>query len=154
MKKVYSAALMPAVLFLVLGILLTVLWRLNRPEPQITEKTISVEVIHSDGTEKTFSFRTEHGYLGNLLLEEGLISGQDNTVYGLLVDTVDGETADYEADGSWWQLLINGAPAPTAVDGVTVTFGTVYTWVYTTDEPNAVSHPEADAGISEGRLIP
>ena len=72
MKKVYNAAIMPAVLFLVLGILLTVLWRFNHSEPQISGKTISVEVIHGDGTEKSFSFQTEHGYLGNLLLEEGL----------------------------------------------------------------------------------
>lgn len=125
-------SILPAALFLVLGILLTVFWLSTRTPPQGVTKNISVEVIHADGSEASFSYVTDHNYLGNLLEEEGLISGSDSP-FGLFVETVDGETANYAEDGSWWQLLCNGEEVPTGVDGVTILDGAVYSWIFTAD---------------------
>ncbi len=105
-------------------------WRTNRPAPQAGEKAITVEVVHGDGSEKSFTYQTDEEYLGALLQEEGLISGTESE-YGLYVTTVDGETADYDADGAYWWLSCNGEDAQTGADQVVIQDGDVYTWTYT-----------------------
>ena len=77
-----------------------------------------------------FTYGTNEDYLGTVLVAEGLIQGDDST-YGLMIHTVDGETADYAADGSWWQLTCNGEPAVTGADQVALEDGALYRWTYT-----------------------
>lgn len=120
-----------AVLVCVLALALFALWRFTRPEPAEGVKTVTVEVTHSDGAEAEFTYQTDLVYLGELLEQEGLISGSDGA-YGLFVDTVDGETADYAADGGWWRLTCGGEDADTGVDSVPLEDGGVYGWIYTT----------------------
>ena len=105
-------------------------WRTSRPVPQAGEKEITVEVVHGDGSEKSFTYQTDEEYLGALLQDEGLIAGTESE-YGLYVTTVDGETADYDADGAFWWLSCNGEDAQTGADQVVIADGDVYTWTYT-----------------------
>lgn len=119
-----------AVLFCVLALLLLGVWRAARPGADGGEKTVTVEVVHADGTKREFSYRTEREYLEELLTEEGLISGTAGE-YGLFVDTVDGETADFARDGSWWRLTCNGQDAQTGAAGAALRDGDVYGWIYT-----------------------
>ena len=129
MKKTrYAVA--GTVVFCALAVLLLVIWNQYRPAAVEGEKSVTVKVIHGDGTEKSFSYRTDEEYLGTLLEAEGLISGTASQ-YGLFVDTVDGETASYEKDGAWWKLSCNGEDAQTGADGVVLTDGGLYTWSYT-----------------------
>ena len=118
----------------VVGFLLAILvllgvWQRTRPEAQDGEKHIAVEIIHKDGSEKSFSYDTDEEYLGELLKKEGLISGTEDQ-YGIFVDTVDGETAIWEEDGGWWSLSCNGEDAQTGVDQMIIEDGSVYTWTY------------------------
>ena len=106
------------------------IWYASRPAPQTGEKAITVEVIHGDGSEKRFTYQTDEAYLGALLQDEGLISGSEGE-YGLYVTTVDGETADYGADGAFWWLSCNGEDAQAGADQVVIRDGDVYTWTYT-----------------------
>ncbi len=117
-------------LFLVLAVVLGVIWRTSRPEPVAGAKHITVEVGHSDGSEARFTYDTDEEYLGTVLVNEGLISGSESS-YGLYVETVDGETADFDADGSWWRLSCNGEDSQVGVDSVVVNDADRYTWTYT-----------------------
>lgn len=117
-------------LFLVLAAVLGVIWRTSRPEPASGDKHITVEVIHSDGSETQFTYDTGEEYLGTVLVNEGLISGSESE-YGLFVETVDGETADFNADGSWWKLRCNGEDSQVGVDSVVIHDGDLYAWIYT-----------------------
>ena len=129
MKKTrYAVA--GTVVFCALAVLLLVIWNQYRPAAVEGEKSVTVKVIHGDGTEKSFSYRTDEEYLGTLLEAEGLISGTASQ-YGLFVDTVDGETASYEKDGAWWKLSCNGEDAQTGADSLVLTDGSIYTWSYT-----------------------
>lgn len=119
------------VLFLALAVVLGVIWRVSRPGTAQGEKHITVEVVHKDGSEAEFAYDTGEEYLGAALTGEGLISGTQGA-YGLYVETVDGETAVYSADGGWWKLSCNGEDAQTGVDSVPVNDGDRYTWTYTT----------------------
>ena len=76
-----------------------------RPETAAGAKAFTVSVIHKDGTEKQFAYNTDEEYLGPVLLEEGLVEG-DMGEYGLMISTVDGETADWNVDRSYWALYI------------------------------------------------
>jgi len=116
---------------LVLAVLVMLgVWYATRPAPQEGMKHITVEVCHGNGTTNTFIYDTDAEYLGELLREEGLLAGSESE-FGLFVDTVDGEKADYAVNQSWWQLTCNGESAQTGADQVVIEDGSTYAWVYT-----------------------
>lgn len=131
MSKQTKRLCFAAVFACVLALALFSIWRFTRPEPVAGGKTVTVEVTHSDGAQAEFTYQTDLEYLGELLEQEDLISGSESA-YGLFVDTVDGETADYAADGGWWRLTCNGEDAETGADSVVLRDGDVYGWFYTT----------------------
>ena len=102
----------------------------TRPETAEGAKAIVVSVVHKDGTERVFEYRTDEEYLGPVLLGEGLAEGEEGP-YGLMIHTVDGETASWEADQSYWALYIGQDYATTGADGIVVTDGGEYGLVYT-----------------------
>lgn len=119
-----------AALIVAVGILAGVYFA-TRPAAQEGAKAFTVSVVHADGTAKDFTYRTDAEYLGAVLQEEGLIQGTVGD-YGLYVDTVDGETADYSKDGSYWALYVGEEYAMQGIDQTPVTDGGAYKLVYTT----------------------
>lgn len=102
----------------------------TRPETAAGNKNITVTVVHSDGGEKVFEYSTAEEYLGTVLLAEGLVEGEDSQ-YGLTIHTVDGETASWEENQSYWALYIGADYATTGADGIVLTDGGEYSLVYT-----------------------
>ncbi len=88
-------------------------------------------VTDLDGNETTFPITTDKTTVGEALLAEGLISGTDSE-YGLMVDTVNGVKADWDADQTYWAFYIDGEYAMTGVDQTDITPGSTYTFVLTT----------------------
>ncbi|MBD5098887.1 MAG: DUF4430 domain-containing protein [Clostridiales bacterium] len=129
-NKKKLAPVLAAAIFVVLAVVLALVWHFTRPAPAVGAKHITVEVIHKDESTKTFTYDTDEEYLAEVLVAEGLISG-DEGEFGLYVKTVDGETADYDVDQSWWALSINGEFAQTGVSATPVYDGDAYTWTYT-----------------------
>ena len=101
-----------------------------RPGTETGGKEFTVLVVHKNGEEKLFSYATEEEYLGTVLQAEGLLQGEEGP-YGLMVSAVDGETADWNTDQSYWALYIGGEYATTGVDMTPVTNGGEYSLVYT-----------------------
>lgn len=124
--KIAIAAL--AVLMLAGGML--GIYLASRPAAVQGGKDIAVEVIHADGSSKTFTYHTDAEMLGEVLLAEGLVQGEDGP-YGLYVDTVDGEEAIYEEDGAYWALTIGGEYATTGVDSTPIRDGDSFQLIYT-----------------------
>ena len=85
----------------------------------------TVEVQGADGKTVTFTVNTDEETVGAALLKLGVIAGDDSE-YGLYVKTVNGETADYDTDGTYWGLYINGEYAMTGVDATTLEAGATY----------------------------
>lgn len=92
--------------------------------------TFTLTVTHADKSQKDFEITTSESNLRRALEAENIISGDDSE-YGLFVTTVDGETADYAANESWWNLTKDGVSTSTGVDGCTVADGDSYGFVYT-----------------------
>ena len=85
---------------------------------------VTVTVTHGDGSTKDFAFKTEREMLGDALLDEKLVEGEEGP-YGLFVQTVDGETAD-EENQEWWCLTKGGEQLETGVDSTPVEDGATY----------------------------
>ena len=82
-------------------------------------------VVGKDGTEKTFDLKSSKEMLAQALLDENLVSGTEGD-WGLMVDTVDGEKLDYNTDGYYWALYIDGEYAQTGVSSTPIKEGSVY----------------------------
>ena len=102
------------IVLIVLCVAAFLLYREFSPQPSGGEKNISVTVIHGDKTEKTFTYQTDAEYLGEVLTEEKLVTG-DNGDYGLFITEADGETAN-ESLQQWWCITKGGESVNTSAD--------------------------------------
>lgn len=79
-------------------------------------------VTDLDGTQKEFVVKTDKKNVADALVEVGLVSGE-NSEYGLYIKVVNGITADYNVDGSYWSLLVNGEMSMVGASSVAVAEG-------------------------------
>ena len=78
-----------------------------------------------DGKSDFFEIHTDEKTVGAALLKVGLIEGTDSE-FGLYVKKVNGITADYDKDGTYWAFYINGTYASSGVDATEITEGATY----------------------------
>ena len=102
----------------------------TRPETTEGAKTITVTVVHKDGTEKEFTYHTDEEFLGPVLLAEELVKGEQST-YGLMISAVDGETADWNVDQGYWALYVGEEYATSGADTTPINDGDSFKLVYT-----------------------
>lgn len=82
-------------------------------------------VVDADGNETDFVINTDKETVGDALLEQNLIEGEEGD-YGLYVKTVNGITADYDTDHTYWAFYVNGEYSNTGVDSTPVNEGDTY----------------------------
>lgn len=100
------------------------------PEKSEGEATITVIVVHKDGTEKTFTYTTQEEFVGPVLEADGLISGNAGP-YGMEITHVDGEKAVYTEDNAYWGVFEGEEYALQGIDTTPVVDGRTYKLVYT-----------------------
>ena len=88
-------------------------------------KTFKMEVTDADGKTTAFTVKSDEQTVGAALLALNIIAGEDSQ-YGLYVKTVNGITADYDKDQSWWGFYIDGVSASSGVDSTDITEGSTY----------------------------
>ena len=123
MKKSTKTLLLVLALVLVVGAI-GAAWLIFSPKASAGGKTITVDVTHIDGTEKSYTVSTDAEFLAPALEAKGLISGE-MADYGLFIDTVDGEFAD-SAKGQWWVFTVNGEMGNYGADTQPIADGDVY----------------------------
>jgi len=114
---------------LVIG-LMAGLYYMTRPATTKGGKSITVEVVHGDGTSKTFTFSTDAEYLGEVLEAEELVEFEEGP-YGMMIKAVDGEKAVYEEDGAYWALFEGEDYAMQGADQTVIEDGDLFKLVYT-----------------------
>lgn len=82
-------------------------------------------VVDKDGNETNFEIHTDKEIVGEALLDLELIAGDDGE-FGLYVKTVNGITADYDVDQTYWAFYVDGEYAMSGVDATTVEEGMTY----------------------------
>jgi len=91
--------------------------------------SFNFEVTDIDGKTTRFLIKTDKTTVGDALLELGLIV-ESTTSAGIFV-TVNGISADYNKDGAWWQLFVNGESATKGAKDITIEPGATYSFVKT-----------------------
>ena len=95
--------------------------------PASAAKTFTFIVVDVDGNETTHEITTEAKTVGEALLAEELIAGEEGP-YGLYVKTVGGITLDYETDGKYWAFYVDGESSLAGVDMTDITDGATYSF--------------------------
>lgn len=83
--------------------------------------------VDLDGNSTHYMIKTDKETVGEALVENGLIAGDDSE-YGLYVKTVNGITLDYDKDGKYWAFYEENAYANQGVDSTPIKEGGVYTF--------------------------
>ena len=91
----------------------------------VGQATFTFQVVDKDGNQTDFVIDTDEATVGEALLNLGLIEGEDGA-YGLYVKKVNGITADYNVDGTYWAFYVNGEYATGGVDTTAVADGATY----------------------------
>ncbi len=91
-------------------------------------KTVTVD-LRVEEHSITFTVHTDAETLGEALLENNLIEGEDSQ-YGLYIKKVNGILADYDRDGSYWGFYQNGEYMMTGVDFTPISGGEHFELVY------------------------
>lgn len=99
----------------------------NAGQEQVVSKSFTFEVVDKDGNIETFDITTDKSTVGEALLAEGLIVGEDGQ-YGLYVTEVNGIVADYNVDQTYWAFYVDGAYASSGVDTTDVVDGSTYSF--------------------------
>ena len=91
-------------------------------------KTVQVEVKVGEKS-VTFTIKTDATTLGDALLEHDLIAGEQGD-YGLYVKKVNGITADYDINHTYWGFYKNGEYLMSGVDTTEIADGEHYEIVH------------------------
>ena len=126
-KLILAVVALVAVIALMAGLYVT-----TRPKTVEGSKQVTIQIVHKDGSEKKLEFSTEHEYLADLLLEKELVTGYASEEYGFTIESVDGVTADWNADGAYWALYEGEEYAVTSAAGIVLVDGGIYRLVYET----------------------
>ena len=87
-------------------------------------KTAKVEFTIGEDT-ITFTIKTDKETLGDALNEHKLLEGKDG-----LYTKVNGVTAEYNVDGSYWAFYVDGEYAMTGLDDTPIDENVTYSLVY------------------------
>ena len=82
-------------------------------------------VVDKDGNETNYEIHTDKETVGEALLDLELIAG-DEGEFGLYVKTVNGITADYDVDQTYWAFYVDGEYAMSGVDATAIEEGKSY----------------------------
>ena len=101
-------------------------------KPVEGSKLITIEVINKSEESTKYELKTDAEYLRQAMEEaDGLDFSGTEGDYGIMIDTVNGERADYNKDGAYWSFLVNGDYSNYGVDDQPVKDGDKFQIVYT-----------------------
>ena len=104
LKIIVGLAAILAAIAVLLGVYFTF-----REKPESGEKSVSVEVIASDGSSEIYTANTDEEYLRGVLDQiDGITYGETINGFGPMVTEVNGERAVYEENSAYWAFYVNG----------------------------------------------
>lgn len=116
----------------VLIVALLLVYNTFREKPVEGSKSITIEVINKAQESTMYEVQTDAEFFQQAMDEaEGLEYVGKDSSYGIMMEEVNGDVADYEADGSWWRVTVNGADCNYGVSEQPVEDGDAFQIIYT-----------------------
>lgn len=106
---------------LLLAVILVVVYMMFGPKAVKGSKTVTLEVINAEAQSEEFTLHTDAEYLGEALLAEELVKGEDSE-FGLFVTEVNGITANAD-NQEWWCFTKAGGVVNTGIDTTPIADG-------------------------------
>ncbi len=109
-------------------------YKLFGPKASNGSKAVVVEVVDDNGKLDSYSSKTDAEYLKDLMDElskttdfsyEGTTSD-----YGLYITSINGLEANYDKDGAYWSIYVNGNYGQYGADQQPVSDGDTYRFAY------------------------
>lgn len=86
-----------------------VVFFLFKPKAVQGTKSIVIEVVDNNENSTLYIFNTDAEYLRQAMEDaDGLEFSGTESEYGMMVETVNGVTADWNVDQSYWAFYVNG----------------------------------------------
>lgn len=91
-------------------------------------KSFTLEITYLEGETITATINTDAESVGEALMDLGVLEGEEGP-YGIYIKAINGVTADYETDGTYWAFYINGEYAMTGAEVTPIEADSVYSFV-------------------------
>lgn len=131
-KKSNKNIIIGAVVLVALIAVLAVVYVIFGAKPAAGSKAITIEVVNQAQESTVYEVQTDAEYLRQAMEEtEGLTFSGTESEFGLMVDTVNGERADYTLDGAYWSFYVNGEYCNYGIDSQPVLDGDAFAIMYT-----------------------
>lgn len=131
MKKENSrkAVVAGIIILVVLVAVMAAIYFVMGPKTQAGSKTVTIEVINSSQETASYQVQTDAQYLQQVMDEAQGFSYETDS--GNMVVSINGETADYNADQAYWAFYLNGEYCNFGIDQQPVADGDIFTIEYT-----------------------
>lgn len=134
MQKNMKKVLIALAALIAAAVVFVIVYNVMGPKTQEGSKTCTLEVLDDTGEVTSYELSTDAEYLRGLMdeaaeSEDFSYAGEDGD-YGLYIDTVNGLTADYDTDGAYWAIYVNGEYGQNSADTQPVADGDTYRLAY------------------------
>lgn len=103
-----------------------------REKPVEGSKEITIEVIDDKEKTTTYQVKTDAEYLEQAMKEtEGLEFSGETGEYGFTLYEINGVEADFNVDGAYWNLIVNGEYGNYGISQQPVEDGDIFQLIYT-----------------------
>lgn len=131
-KKSNKKVIVAVVVLVVLVAALLVVFNLFKEKPVEGSKAITLEVVNEASETKEYEVHTDAEYLLDAMKDaKDLTFDGETGDYGYSLFTINGETHDWNVDGSYWAIYVNGDYGNYSVDTQPVADGDVFRFEYT-----------------------
>lgn len=130
LQKTLKIILPLIILLCFIGIFIMV-YRNFAPVSQAGMKNVHITVTDDQGKNTEYETITDAEFLKDVLDEtESLTYSGADSDYGIMVDTVNGLTADYNKDGAYWSFYVNNEYCNYGIEAQPVNDGDSFSIVY------------------------
>lgn len=131
-KKSNKKIILGVGIIVVLIAALAVVYATFSAKPVAGSKEITIEVVNKAQESIVYELKTDAEFLRQAMEEaEGLTFSGAESEFGMMVDTVNGERADYALDGAYWSFEVNGGYSNYGIDTQPVMDGDAFGIIYT-----------------------
>lgn len=114
-----------------LAAIFAVVFILFKPKAVEGSKSITIEVLDDHANSTVYQVHTGAEYLRQAMEEaQGLEFSGTESEYGIMVETINGVTVDWNVDQSYWSFYVNGEYCNYGIDTQPIMDGDVFRIVY------------------------